>query len=476
VTGLTWTVASVLFACAVWSMSAITAFSNLPLFAGAAIYISIVRLYRPAIAVGLLLFFSFLDLRTNVAGVGIRIYEAVTIASAVTLAVTASRSATGLPQSRGLFAPLWPLVVVCCLSVVYSISPTETITQILRLLVVILFAATASAVYAIEKYARQLDFALGIGLAVAIVMGFLQMLMGPSFLEILRAGAYVPFMSAESLERGHGSFYIGHSGGLRPFSFFATPHMHVAVVAMTALFFLGKRKTAPLLRLVACVALIQVAVSDVYGGLVGLVAAFGLGLVVYLARFGRLVAGLVVIGCAGVAAVLIEVLPQLIDSLSDRGSPVRLLLWESVWSSFLGNQLLGAGYGTIHLLIRDFNAWYGYDFDHAHSWYIQTLGELGFLGGGALLWFLVGMGKRAYAASVGDRGQGVAGAMVLGYFMGHSTVDSFVTGGNVVFALFLALLGCSLVVATGRLSEGVDRRNLVRTTEAARSSREGHQR
>jgi len=414
----------------------------------------------------LVLALSLLDMRTQWHKVDIRLFEAFTII-VTPLSLLAERRSFlhgwrgNLPAS---VAALLPYVGFAVVTAAVSISPAKSAVFDLRLITTLVFAwLAATALRTLETERPSIiDRALAVGVGLLVLVGLVQQLEGKGFLQVLADGGWVPFMSAESLSRSSGSFYIGHSGNLRPFSFFATPHVHAIVVGLTALFLLGREGARMPVKVVAGLCLASLLFSDVYGVFVGMVTALGATVMVLATRRSRTAAWSVAGAFSLLALLLVNNVKGLVGQLVLRGFGIRLQLWAVGLATFEAHPVLGAGPGTSPLNLRDFDASFGYDFDHLHNWFLEVLSETGIIGFAFFILFVALLARAAMRQVRSGSSSAWSAVWVASFFLGCNVVDSFAGGGNIALLWFLLLLALATAVAapTGARAQGVGMSNL----------------
>jgi len=435
----------------VWWFSALNAYSNMPLLVTMVVASVLLWTVDEGLGILLVLALSFLDMRTQWHNVDVRAFEAFTVIVTPVSLLAGRRSF--LDGGRGNLAlpvvALSPFVVFALVTTVVSISPAKSAVFDLRLITTLVFVWLGAVGLRRLELERPsaIDGVLAAGVALLLLLGLVQQLVGKQFLQVLADGGWVPFMSAESLSRSNGSFYLGHRGNLRPFSFFATPHVHAIVVGLTALFLLGRASARVPVKVIGCLALVTLLFSDVYGVLVGMVAALGATVMAFAARRSRTASWSVAGAFAILAVLVMSNVKALVDQLVARGFGIRLQLWAVGLSTFEAHPVLGAGPGTSPLNLRDFDASFGYDFDHLHNWFLEVLSETGIIGFALFILFLALL-TRAAMRLVRSRSPNASSAVwVASFFLGCNIVDSFAGGGNIALMWFLFLLTLATRVA-----------------------------
>ena len=110
------------------------------------------------------------------------------------------------------------------------------------------------------------------------------------------------------------------------------------------------------------------------------------------------------------------------SSHSEISSDVRLNIDRDAFRMFLKRPVLGWGLGTFPVVYPEFRTFYTNSFvNEAHNDYLQLLAEMGLLGFGTMLWFLMTLYTRA-ARKIGNWVGDLSGATTLACVLGLSGI------------------------------------------------------
>ena len=114
---------------------------------------------------------------------------------------------------------------------------------------------------------------------------------------------------------------------------------------------------------------------------------------------------------------------------SDVNEAMRMQINRDGLRMFLSKPVLGWGLGTFPVVYPQFRSFYTNFFvNQAHDDYLQLLVEMGLLGFGTMVWFLIALYRKAFR-KIGNWTGDISGAMTLACILGftgilvHSTVD-----------------------------------------------------
>lgn len=376
----------------------------------------------------LIVYLSIFGFQMNIAGINIHYYELVTFII-WPFAIKNIRTKLRPYLIYSLF------LLYNFLYGFFSISLNEVIIFCIRQLILIVFIVVIS--YSVEDFSL-LNKALVISAFNIIILGYLQIVLNFYFLKLLQDGWYIPLIGKESISRAAGRFLNGRWIAMRPFSFFRTPHINAAILAMLLIFLLRKenlKSRFPLFVLVS--GLIQLALCDVRGTILGI--AICLALYFGIRTFKKIKSKAIqLLVFLPLCFSLLFILFAQWHNLGEANVGERWLLWGHAINEIFETPIWGKGGGTTALLLSQINEpGLPSIFDHYHNLFLQTMVESGAIGVILFVAFFINIGQKLYRFQDST-------FWVLIYFLGHNLVDSFSIGGSPAFMIFFLLLAVGI--------------------------------
>lgn len=155
-----------------------------------------------------------------------------------------------------------------------------------------------------------------------------------------------------------------------------------------------------------------------YGAWLGIVAAVGLGLFIYLFKSKKRLAWTVL----SLVLIIILVLGYLASALRSSSFEARLVIWQEAWQIFKTNPILGIGPGTLGNYFPPYPQW---GVPQPHSIYLAFLLQTGIIGFIGFIWLLAWFfrtGIRLFAAHCSLFAVILMSIMV--YILIHGLVDT----------------------------------------------------
>jgi O-antigen ligase len=290
----------------------------------------------------------------------------------------------------------------------------------------------------------------------------------------LVAGAAEAGYGAFQFATGSGPAFFELDGALRAYGNFEQPNPfggYLALLLPLAALMAACADNPPGFRALALVSgltmLGGIGLSQSRGAWLGVVVTAGVLLLVWSARTRRLLVPIVAVGLAGSALAVSGLLPaslldrvsqsvayfgvfdvRTVDLTSENFSVVeRMAHWQAGWYMFLDHPWLGVGAGNYAEAYPNYyvSTWLD-PLGHAHNYYLNTLAELGVVGGLVLL-VVLGLMFRQLGGPLRHERQPAFWRAVLGGVIGglivfcvHDLFDNlFVHGVNVQIGIMLGL-------------------------------------